>query len=132
METLPYPDGVVRTYLPSGMRRRLDRPQPFQPRTSCRLPLFPNSGWIGGPLMRATRLFRRLLGWCTGETASPRTRSRRPVRRCSGPLLLEQLEDRLVPSALAAIHTDLADYAPGATAQISGDHFDPNESVTLQ
>src|SRR5262245_22056676 len=47
-------------------------------------------------------------------------------------LSVECLEDRLVPSALAAVSTDQLDYAPGAWATISGHDFDPNESVTLQ
>src|SRR5262245_53442606 len=53
--------------------------------------------------------------------------AKRPLRR---PLLVETLEDRLVPSA--SLWTDKPDYAPGATALISGSGFQVGETVQLQ
>src|SRR5262245_8153734 len=87
---------------------------------------------------RSRHFFRPLWNiFSLRRTQSPRLRRRRGNGSWQGlraglPLTLEPLEERMVLSASAAVATDLLDYAPGATAQIVGTDFEPNESVTLQ
>jgi uncharacterized repeat protein (TIGR01451 family) len=52
----------------------------------------------------------------------------KPVRRRTR-LFVEQLEDRLVPTAV--ITTDLSDYAPGQTAVITGTGFQVGEAANI-
>ena len=54
----------------------------------------------------------------------------RAAARKRPPLMVETLEERWVLSP-AVLTTDKSDYSPGATAQLIGSGFDPNETVTL-
>ncbi len=64
-----------------------------------------------------------------------RSTTRRPYQRPTKKqprlrLILEQLEDRVVPSA--SLITDQLDYSPGQTATINGSGFAANEIVDMQ
>lgn len=70
-----------------------------------------------------TRLFRHF-----AKSRRPKP-IQRPEKRPRRRLYLEQLEDRIVPSA--ALMTDQFDYTPGSTAVISGSGFQPGETIQL-
>src|SRR6266498_66394 len=66
---------------------------------------------------------------------SPKSGARRTKKQASKPhrshrMKVEQLEERMVPSA--SIWTDKPDYAPGSTAVINGSGFQVGEAVHLE
>src|SRR5436190_21563050 len=75
----------------------------------------------------------RSLGRALGLSAlasPPARRPGKPQRRTDPRRSLEQLEDRLVPTA--AVCTELPDYHPDTTATIFGIGFQVGETVQLQ
>src|SRR4051794_10052854 len=71
--------------------------------------------------------------WARWFNGTPRPDSRpstAKAHRPGGGLLLERLEERLLPSV--SVLTNKADYAPGEVALITGDGFQAGEAVKLQ
>src|SRR5262245_2337211 len=79
--------------------------------------------------MEAFTMFRKVLGPLFSKRRTPRRQRVKPVTRRNR-LLLEALEDRMVPSAV--IWTDKPDYLPGETALISGAGFAVGAEVGLR
>src|SRR5262249_19145484 len=78
-----------------------------------------------GPIMQLWR-WLNLRNWVPAVSARNKA-AKRTARRL---LLLETLEDRLVPSV--SLWTDKPDYSPGQIAIIGGSGFQVGETVQIQ
>src|SRR5262245_27612795 len=80
--------------------------------------------------MSWTRWLNALASALSPKSGARRTRKQASNPRRSRRMAVEQLESRLVPSAV--VWTDKPDYSPGSTAIMAGSGFQVGETVQLQ